>query len=135
MGEKEMFSDAKIGDKVWDFQNGWGVIVDLDSGDYPIIVEFHAGAVVSYTTRGHFHSDGANPSLFWDVVRFEVPPKPPARLDVDDKVVVWSDECGKTNRHFSHFSKDGVLHTFYGGRTSFTSEGHYSAWENWELVE
>lgn len=134
-GMEEMFSDANIGDKVWDYRLGWGVIVNLDFSDYPIIVDFPDGGNASYTLSGLEYVGDANPSLFWDVVTFKIPRKPPAMLDVDDKVVVWNDGDEKCNRYFSHFSEDGIFHTFYGGETSFSSGGQYSAWDNWESVE
>lgn len=76
--KEEMFSDAKTWDKVWDFQKGWGVIVSLDFSSYPINVEFPNGVFTSYTLSGYEYLDDVNPSLFWDVVSFGIPSKPPA---------------------------------------------------------
>lgn len=132
---KAMFANVKVGDKVWDIRMGWGVVDELELDSYyPISVDFtHVGD--TYTLEGFHRDTDVNPSLFWDEIEIKAPPAPLPKLEMDTKVVVWQDDGSKVSRHFSHFGKDGVLHAFVGGLTSFTSKGSTTAWGNWELAE
>ena len=70
-----MFSNAKVGDRVWDYVKGWGTIIDTcyDSV-YRICVQYDkTNNSDCYTTSGKIISDAINPSLFWDEIKFEVP--------------------------------------------------------------
>lgn len=126
--------DAKVGDKVWDTRKGWGVVDEMRySNEYPILVNF-GHDYESYTLEGYYFEDDVNPSLFWDEIVIEAPPKPLPKLEVDTKVVVLDNDGSKINRYFSHFDKDGVLCAFDGGRTSWTGVST-SAWNSWELAE
>lgn len=126
--------DAKVGDKVWDTRKGWGVVAEMRySNEYPILVNFGHN-YESYTLDGYYFEGDVNPSLFWDEIVIEAPPKPLPDLPVDAKVLVWLDGDGlKLKRHFSHF-ENGLLHTFDSGKTSWTGVST-SAWVKWELVE
>ena len=74
--KKAMFVDIKIGDKVWDICEGWGVVSELlESHDYPICVEFEY-VDSTYTWDGYYDLKHVNPSLFWDEVEFTIPSKP-----------------------------------------------------------
>ena len=125
--------DAKVGDKVWDTRKGWGVVDEMRySNEYPILVNF-GHDYETYTLDGYYFEDDVNPSLFWDEIAIEAPPKPLPDLQVDTKVYVWSNADGlKLKRHFSHF-KNGDCHTFNGGLSSWTGESTTS-WDNWECV-
>lgn len=131
------FETAKVGDRVWCIRHGWGEIRELDSSkDYPIHVRFQGdGGFTTYTTCGLYTVDDVTRTLFWDEVVIDAPVKPVPQLEVDAKVVVWNDGRDRFSRHFSYFSKDGVLHTFSHGKTSFTGAGHTTPWDNWELAE
>lgn len=132
---KEMFADVRVGDKVWDIRKGWGVVDELEYySDYPVCVDFGHGCE-TYTLEGYCSEDDVNPTLLWDEIEIKTPPAPLPKLEVDTKVVVWEDVGTELKRHFSHFSKEGVLHTFYNGKTSFTNDGETSAWVNWKLAE
>lgn len=133
---KAMFADVRVGDKVWDIRRGWGVVYELDyPSDQPIGVDF-GHDYDTYTLEGYYSEDDVNPTLFWKEIELpELPPAPLPKLEVDTKVIVWEDVGTELKRHFSHFSKDGVLHTFDNGKTSFTNEGNYSVWVNWKLAE
>jgi hypothetical protein len=74
------FETAKIGDKVWDFNYGWGRLVrnENDGIMYPISVEFvRRYVIVQYTLQG-FPCDGSgNPrTLFWDELKYDIPTVP-----------------------------------------------------------
>jgi hypothetical protein len=71
-----MFSNAKVGDKVWDFTYGWGKIYNIDlNSDYPIKVERLNEMDESYTFDGKLGDEEA-PTLFWDEIKYEIPTKP-----------------------------------------------------------
>ena len=129
------FETAKVGDRVWSIERGWGVIQSLDGGEtYPIIVEFQNERSLSYTLGGKRLITHELQTLFWDEVEIEAPQKPLPDLAVDAKVFVWGKEYEyRLKRHFSHF-ENGVLHTFDSGDTSWTGEST-TGWDHWGLVE
>lgn len=130
------FETAKVGDKVWCIRSGWGEIGEVGWTDRcPIYVRFPCGEFKSYTVDGLYNDEDLSRTLFWAEVVIDAPVKPVPQLEVDGKVVVWNDGRDRFSRHFSHFSKDGVLHTFSHGKTSFTGAGHTTPWDNWELAE
>jgi hypothetical protein len=74
------FENAKIGDKVWDFNYGWGRLVYNENNGimYPISVEFVCmHVVVQYNLQG-FPCDGSgNPrTLFWNELKYDIPTEP-----------------------------------------------------------
>lgn len=129
------FETAKVGDKVWCINSGWGEIrARYGSVTYPIGVYFSNGEYKTYTVGGLFTENDITQSLFWDEVVIEAPAKPFTVLQVDAKVLVWDESrVRKINRHFSHF-ENGILHAFISGNTSWTTT-YTSAWDNWELAE
>lgn len=128
------FETAKVGDKVWSIEYGWGEIQSLTEMEtYPVKVVFPMEQPQSYTRRGHRLLTHARRTLFWDEVVIEAPIKPMPVLKVDAKVFVCGIGCDQwLKRHFSHFEK-GVIHTFDDGHTSWTG-GPTTAWENWEVA-
>lgn len=134
VNKKPMFADIKVGDKVWDIRQGWGVVCGLTQRiDYPIDVEF-GEEYNSYTRGGFCHLDDINPTLFWDEIKIEVPPKPLPDLSVDTKVIVWNKTTPKTKRYFSHFNASGKIMCFANGMTSWLME-QTTEWDDWELAE
>ena len=133
-----MFKNAKVGDKVWDFVQGWGVIstvIDAQSVTRPIHVKFDNGLDEKYTINGTLYPDISNQTLFWDEIIFEVPKKPSPNLEVDTKVIVWDDGNQEKHRmHFHSFDDVGYIYTWADGLTSFTTK-EYVGWDNWELYE
>jgi hypothetical protein len=72
-----MFSNAKVGDKVWDFINGWGTISAIYTDvPYPIMVLFLGRERDAYTSRGQMNMRGGLVTLFWDEIKYEIPTKP-----------------------------------------------------------
>ena len=135
VNKKPMFADIKIGDKVWDIRQGWGVVgMIIRNSDYPIEIEFVKGGD-TYTWDGYHYLEDVNPSLIWDEIKIEAPPRPLPELQVDAKVFVWNNPESRLCRHFSHFDEDGVLHAFIGGETSFSSSGLTNPWSCWKLAE
>ena len=67
-----MFSKAKVGDKVWNYKTGWDQITKiLCNSTYPIMTQRGR-----YTLSGHNVTSDKNPSIFWDEIKIEPPPKP-----------------------------------------------------------
>ena len=72
-----MFKGAKGGDRVWSFVYGWGTITSITCGrSYPLSIRFDNGCSESYTFEGKRINAEANRTLFWNEIKFEVPPKP-----------------------------------------------------------
>ena len=75
-----MFSNAKSGDRVWDYEkNCWGTIIGIVKNcQFPIRVKFDNDIFenTSYTIEGKESLKHANPILFWDEIKFEIPKKP-----------------------------------------------------------
>lgn len=74
-----MFSNAKSGDRVWDYEkNCWGTIIGIVKNcQFPIRVKFDNDIFenTSYTIEGKESLKHANPILFWDEIKFEIPKK------------------------------------------------------------
>ena len=131
------FETAKVGDRAWSIERGWGVIQSLDGGEtYPIIIEFQNERSLSYTLGGKRLTTHELQTLFWDEVVIEAPVKPMPDLPVDTKVLVWVRPDVKLKRHFYQFKDDQIV-TFEAGKTSFTTSCEYdvTVWPNWELAE
>jgi hypothetical protein len=72
-----MFSNAKVGDRVWSFDKGWGTIQGFDNNPkYPILVDLDDSSSRSYTYDGKYFDNDINPNLFWNELKFEIPSKP-----------------------------------------------------------
>ena len=133
-----MFKNARVGDKVWSFVDGWGEIIEYKEGntlDYPMRVKFPE-ATTLFTVDGRELLSDQHPVLFWDKVEFKIPERPAPALKVDTRVVVWSgDGCEKYKRYFKEFDENGVIICFLNGKTSWTSNGIGEDWSHWELAE
>ena len=73
-----MFSNAKSGDRVWDYLCGWGTIIEINNDDnyiYPLTVEFE-NEQATYTLNGRKYTEDLNQRLFWEEIKFEIPEKP-----------------------------------------------------------
>jgi hypothetical protein len=80
--EKTMaiFDDAKIREKVWDYNYGWGEIIVVDRSDTPIKVLFKYKDKEAWFDSKGVECDSSRPTrtptLFWDEVKI-VPPERP----------------------------------------------------------
>jgi hypothetical protein len=71
------FTAARIGDNVWEYPTGWTKIDDTDHCDiYPI----KTVRGTTYTINGFHRERDIMPSLFWDEIRFEIPPRPKRKV-------------------------------------------------------
>ena len=134
-----MFSNAKIGDMVFDYTlQKWGQInaIGYDQA-WPINVSFDEYGTKNYIIDGRDSLDAVVPVLFWDEVKPITPPsKPLPKLEVDTPVLVWDSENNdKQKRYFSHFDLNGNINCFACGATNWSRNGDTIAWANWELAE
>lgn len=131
-----MFKDAKVGDKAWSIQAGWGTIYHI-SKERPYPIEFKSdisNKQYCFTYNGMYREIDTNPTLFWN--EFKIPKeafiKPLPDLKIDTKVIVWNEENKKFKRHFSHF-KDGKIYCFNDGTSSWNATDNSGYWRNWEI--
>lgn len=130
-----MFKDAKVGDRVWYQRKGFGTIIAIYPKNlYPIKVHFGNSFLRDFTFDGKVGSKDTNPTLFWDEIKFEIPPKPLPKLEVDTKVLVWNNRARKVKSHFSHF-EDGKIMVFGNGTTSWSTNVTSYPFDNWELYD
>lgn len=120
--EKKMFEDAQVGDRVWEFVEGWGTISGNDFSDKintPIRVIFDNGYEWSYTYEGKTHFKDSNPILFWNEIKFEVPEKPfdleseLKKLEIKDFIVeefnynlYWCNKSKKIECNYGYWSEN-----------------------------
>ena len=132
-----MFKDAKVGDKVWSFTDGWGEVTRIyDEDIYQIYVEFGRNRV-AFAVDGKSVECHLYQTLFWDEVKFDIPKKPLPDLAIDTKVIVWVMEgYEKRKRYFKKFDKNGKIVCFSDGTTSWSSPKNKEvSWSYWELAE
>ena len=128
------FTKEPIGTRVWSFINGWGKISHIGQLDqYVVTVDFGQRGTESYTKDGRLFN--AQPiTLFYDEIKYTIPPKPLPKLEVDTKVIVWDLPTNKLKRYFSHFNPDGTIVVFSNGGTSWSASSTYT-YDYWELAE
>jgi hypothetical protein len=128
------FTSMKIGDRVWTFQFGWGVIERMDLADkYPVCVRVGEHRIESFTKDGKWVTDATNPGLFLN--DFKVPPCafiPPMTVDTKLLVRDIGDKYWK-KRYFKKFCGKRVV-CFEDGSTSFSTSGSETVWEEWKLA-
>lgn len=115
-----MFKNAKVGDRVWDFCNGWGTITQIDNEVvYPISVDFDNGICLCFNEDGKHSSQDINPRLFWDEIKFEIPEKPfnledeLRKLEIKDFIVeefnynlYWNNKDEKIECNYGYWTEN-----------------------------
>lgn len=71
------FENARVGDRVWDFNRGWGTISQPFNSSNVFKVEF-ANDFGWYDNNGM--QSARIRTLFWDEIRFEPPPQPKRKV-------------------------------------------------------
>jgi hypothetical protein len=92
------FSEAKVGDRVWNIGLGWGTInniIKTHTTDYPIAILFDCGEEEEFTKDGRFWLRHKHPTLFWDEVKIIPPPRPKRKVKkvVEGWIFLWPDTC------------------------------------------
>lgn len=69
---------VKVGDRLFSLTHGYGKVTKLMPEEtYCIIVQYEVGDYVdSFTRKGFVTEAHANPILFWDEPKFEIPARP-----------------------------------------------------------
>ena len=131
---KEVFKNAKVGDKVWSCLYGWGKVINIDNytDSYPIAFlpdnRENKYIINTYTFSGHGRVDNEYPELYWQEpeIKYEVTERPEPEIDwtkvpVDIKVLVCGDNRldDKTweVRYFANYLPKAVsrYYCFYNG--------------------
>lgn len=91
------FEKARVGDKVWHIEYGWGTIEKVDKyrHDYPLTVRFYNGNYYFYkylTSSGKINTASECQTLFWDEVKIEAPQMPRRMVEKGFEQVVWVNE-------------------------------------------
>ena len=72
-----MFKNAKVGDRAWFFEYGWGTITHVfKDSEYPINFESDTKRICNFMIDGKRAVNDINPTLFWDEIKFEIPERP-----------------------------------------------------------
>lgn len=112
-----MFKDAKIGDKVWSFHYGWGVVRSKENNTLEIF--FEVGIVRFYWDDGRANSLDKNPDLFWDEIKYKIPQKPIKSVSVSGwAVFTYTDGIFS----FKHLQPDAP-ENIYTNQISFPVKG------------
>lgn len=69
------FDGIKVGDRVYDMRWGWGEVVNVGGGNYPISVDFEPRIRTSFCMDGKWTDDSLQ-TLFWSKPEFIPPPRP-----------------------------------------------------------
>ena len=95
-----MFKNAKVGDRAWFFEYGWGTITHVfKDSEYPINFESDTKRICNFTIDGKRAVNDINPTLFWDEIKFEIPEKPFNLEDELKKLEIQEFCCGEENFH------------------------------------
>ena len=133
------FSNAKVGDKVFCLINGEGIITNIDQTSIPLRVEFKSGRIKWFQNNGKINIDDLIPSIYYNKFDIQIPEEaykqPLPDIAVDTPMIVWDIENRKSRGYFKCWSHSGKPITFFGGQTSFSSNGSISEWDNYEIVE
>ena len=135
------FSNAKVGDKVFDILYWDGEICDIDNSQYPLCIKFENNIILWFQSNGKKYLDHLMPTLYHNKFDIQIPEEaykqPLPDIEVDTPMLVWqSENSERFKRYFKEFDKDGKVRCFAYGQTSFTSDnGFCNAWINYEIVK
>lgn len=98
-----MFSNAKVGDRIWNVVQGWGEVIQIDNDPiYPLGIQFENGIAEKFTLDGKGNRRDKYPCLYWDEIKIIPPPKP--KRKVKKTVEGWAS--------IYHLNPDGVTQLF-----------------------
>ena len=101
-----MFSNAKVGDRVYFIQCGWGTIIQIfKNKEYPIIYKSDKGMIYNFRIDGKRDILDVNQSLFWNEIKFEIPEKSFDLKEELKKLEVVKFENKKLN-YFLYYDND-----------------------------
>lgn len=95
-----MFINAKIGDRAWSFEYGWGTIIHIFyEKEYPIIFKSDTNRICNFRFDGKRDINDINPSLFWDEVKIKIPEKS-FNLEVELKKLEIKEFTSDTHNYY-----------------------------------
>lgn len=99
------FESAKVGDKVWSFEFGWGSIVDiLQDEDRPITCKFeNFNMNIQYSLFGLLSKYSTYQTLFWDEIKIVAPEKPRWKPNKGDTYYCIDSRLSPQHCTFSEF--------------------------------
>lgn len=112
-----MFSNAKVGQRVWSYTYGLGEIVKLN----PVEVEFRMFPNKKYNKRGKFCDDCERQDLFYDEIKIEIPES------AKKPKVEWNFPCYGVNDDLEmivYFKEKGIGTIVKGGEIGFESNNY-----------
>ena len=140
-----MFSNARVGDRVYSFQFGWCRISHVGENSLiPLRITSEEDATTAWITLdGKMYPSYKDPTVFWDKPQFELPKKPLPDLKMNDLIFVQDihgihGEAGEwLPRHFRAFTGEGRVIVWEDGRTSYTTQDrdNHHQWDHWKLPE
>lgn len=115
------FENARVGDKVWSFEFGWGEIIHIYSdteSNYPVKVNFEGESdngcdvteTETYTTCGR-RSAEYKQSLFWDEIKFDAPKRQPRKVTKYVNLYAVKTDHGRKFWHNKYVRPGVVLDT------------------------
>lgn len=121
-----MFRDAKVGDRVWSFKYGWGVVkkIHTASREYPLEIEFKNEISISYSLVGKYNFSNLLPDLYWDEIKFEIPKKPAEKK----KYYLWAVSVYS-------FEVEYILKEFLDDNGCFTDGAKHPDWDSFQTKE
>jgi hypothetical protein len=120
------FENARVGDRVWSVEYGWGTVESVSKGVYPVVVSFDCGIDVTYTFSGMPRSSGLQ-TLFWDEVKIEAPPRP--RRKVKRTIEGWANVYSNELLTFHDSKEDADNEVSYNRIACVKLTGEYTVEE------
>jgi len=70
------FDRAKVGNRVWNLQRGWGTIIEIEDRRIGVNLDNDYLEIEHFLFDGRIKSTDLNPSWFWNEIPIAIPEKP-----------------------------------------------------------
>lgn len=141
---KDQETIFKVGDKVFDFQYGWGNVISTTGQDetglfrrHHLIVMFKGNFSIPYLSDGRESSDVEHPSLSfteYDLVNGGFSQERPlSHIEKDTLIYVRAGRGGWSMRYFSHFNERGEVEAYIDQKIS-KQTSHTVSWNEYSLT-
>ena len=87
------FEGIKKGDRVWDFEYGWGTVVKVEKDIFRVCYDFGDWNDYDFNGKKVFdkRTDKRDQTLFWGEINFDIPEKPKIELMEDGYLICLND--------------------------------------------